>query len=196
MPKIVNIQARINDVAFELNKGTQRKFIVEKFTKKWKVGKTIIDKYIKDAKEQAKERQERRQRALDEQLVSEGLDAQKQGLKSKTERVLNLQKQIDDIQADLETGKTFDYYVIKGEIKRIAKDLTPLEKATLRRTIKDIQSEISKIEGDYAPTKAEHTGKNGKDLNPPVINFVSASQLTDEQLQQIIGDAGNNNDNL
>jgi hypothetical protein len=79
--------------------------------------------------------------------------AVKQGLKSKNERVLLLQKQVDDIQSELDADTTFEYIVVQGRIQKVVRPLTPTEKAHLRRSIKYIQSEISKIEGDYAPKK-------------------------------------------
>lgn len=75
-------------------------------------------------------------------------EAIKMGIKSKNERILNLQTQISDIQNDIDS----DYYdEIQGNGSKVTKKLTPTDKAFLRKTIKDIQSDISKIEGDFAP---------------------------------------------
>lgn len=98
-------------------------------------------------------RQSQRQKELENIKLQELTDAAKNGLKSKTERILNLQRQIDDIQSDLDRNQTFEYLVVQGTVQKVSRELMPTEKANLRRSIKYIQSEISKIEGDYAPKK-------------------------------------------
>jgi RNA polymerase-interacting CarD/CdnL/TRCF family regulator len=42
------------------------------------------------------------------------------------------------------------------EYMEIERKLTYVERATLMKSLRDLQSEISKIEGDYAPTKMEN----------------------------------------
>jgi hypothetical protein len=49
-----------------------------------------------------------------------------------------------------------------GEL--FSRPLTINEKALLRKTIKDLQSEISKIEGDYATSKLEMSFNVGLDM--------------------------------
>lgn len=98
-------------------------------------------------------RQSIRQKELENIKLHELKQGLKQGLKSKTERILNLQRQIDDIQSDLDRNQTFEYLVVQGTVQKVSRELMPTEKANLRRSIKYIQSEISKIEGDYAPKK-------------------------------------------
>jgi hypothetical protein len=41
------------------------------------------------------------------------------------------------------------------EYMEIERKLTYVERATLMKSLRDLQSEISKIEGDYAPTKQD-----------------------------------------
>jgi hypothetical protein len=100
------------------------------------------------------------QKLLDDTKSHEIIEAAKNGLKSKTERVLYLQKQIEDIQHDLDLnqGKAI-YLVVNGVVQKVQPDLCSTDKAFMRKTIKDIQSEISKIEGDYAPKKIEDVSK-------------------------------------
>lgn len=79
-----------------------------------------------------------RQEAMEQANVQEATERAKKGLKSKTDRLLLLQEQIEEILEDLViTESTTD-------------------KAYLRKVIKDLQSEISKIEGDYAAEKRTH----------------------------------------
>lgn len=117
------------------------------------------------------ERAEIRQKEVERVNVSAAREAAKNGLKSKTERVMLLQKQIDGIEEDLQAGILVDYVVIGGKVQKVNKEMNAETKAYLRKTIKDIQAEISKIEGDYAPEKR--------------LNYnADLSQLSDEELQQ------------
>ena len=54
-----------------------------------------------------------------------------------------LQNQVDELLEDLKYAK------------KPGSKVSITDKAYLRKTIKDIQAEISKIEGDYAPNKKE-----------------------------------------
>lgn len=104
-------------------------------------------------------RQLQRQKEIEATRTHEATEAAKKGLKSKTERVLNLQRQIDDIQKDLDNNATADYVVIGGKLQKVSKEIPATDRAFMRKTIKDIQAEISKIEGDYAPDKFEDVTK-------------------------------------
>ena len=85
-------------------------------------------------------RSQKRQKHFDAVTATETIKAARNGLKSKLERVLLLQDQIDELLLDLENS---------------GNKVSITDKAYLRKTIKDIQAEISKIEGDYAPNKKE-----------------------------------------
>lgn len=86
-------------------------------------------------------------KGIGEGIVAGAADAAKNGIKSKTERLMILQEQIDACLTDLDKPK-LDIY----------------EKVALRKTIKELQGEISKIEGDYATEKIDVTTK-GKSVN-------------------------------
>ncbi len=77
-------------------------------------------------------------------------------LKSKLERVLILQTEVDACLNDLYES-----------------ELSIIEKVRLRLAIRELQAEVSKIEGDYAPNKLEHAATT----QPP---------FTDEQVDRII----------
>ena len=77
------------------------------------------------------------------------------GLKTKLERVLILQTEVAACLNDLYAG-----------------DLSIIEKVRLRLAIKELLSEISKIEGDYSPNKLEH--------------LATTKPFTDEQVDRII----------
>lgn len=99
------------------------------------------------ALEEVNRRSQVRQSAIDATLTHEASQGAKNGLKSKTDRVMLLQNQVDELLADLKTK------------------LRPTEKAYLRKTLKEIQAEISKIEGDYAPEKRALTDEEGKGID-------------------------------
>lgn len=95
-------------------------------------------------------------KATDEQTIESAKDSLKSGIKSKDERVLNLQRQIDDMQADLDNGMV-SMIIGKRDPKVIEIDIPPTDKAYIRGMIRTCQAEISKIQGDYAPTKVDTT---------------------------------------
>ncbi len=155
LAKKENISARINEVAKAMINGKERAEMLRTFAKKWQIAERSVDRYIEKAKPKATELRKLAEKTASDTLVAQTKKAVEQGLKSKTERLLYLQRQIEDSQADIDKGIKTDYVVISGKVKKISKDLTPLDKATIRRVIRELQSEISKIEGDYAPVKQD-----------------------------------------
>lgn len=90
-------------------------------------------------------RLQERQKIVEATRTQETVAAALNGLKTKNERVLLYQKLVDEALLDL-GGKKLDVY----------------EKVALRKNIKDLQAEISKIEGDYAPDKVEDVTQKSK----------------------------------
>lgn len=131
-----------------------------KYGQKWAKGKTTFDKDWKTAQKQLKTYQNKLQSEKERVFIQEEIKAVKQGLKTKTERLLNLQKLVDDCLKDLAEGMTNDVTFKNGEPKQYRRKMTIAEYNQTRKTLKELQSEISKIEGDYAPQKVEHDGKD------------------------------------
>lgn len=132
-----------------------------KYTPMFAKSKKTFDKDWKTASETFKIYQTSLNKAKDEVSISEEIISLKNGLKSKTERLFILQKQIDDSILELEDGYTSELRYdpdVKGW-ENINRPMSVLEKKHLRGIIKDLQAEISKIEGDYAPTKLDHSGE-------------------------------------
>ena len=129
--------------------------IVSKFCKKFQTTERTADTYWKEAKEAYKIELEAINDKRTEIYQSEQIEAFKPQIKTKLERLLTYQSHIDKIELELITGKTQDVYNTKDGLQFIERDLSTLEKNSLRKTLKELQSEISKIEGDYAPTKIE-----------------------------------------
>jgi uncharacterized protein YdaU (DUF1376 family) len=113
------------------------------------------------ATELLNKRLKERQKLIEDTKVQETIEAVKIGLKSKTERLMILQTQVDKSLEDLENAKKV------------------FDKVALRKVIRELQSEISKIEGDYAPEKKESRAvdKDGNDILPttPVLNITVQS---------------------
>jgi predicted nuclease with TOPRIM domain len=98
-----------------------------------------------------------RQKAKNSTIVSNDVENVSNGLKSKSERLMNLQRQADDIQRMLDSNITPDIVKSPKELQymEIERKLTYVERASLMKALRDLQSEISKIEGDYAATKQD-----------------------------------------
>ena len=107
------------------------------------------------ATKQHKERQQTINEAKDKAIISEEVKAAKNGLKSKHERIMILQVEVDATISELQKGVTIETKINGGKASSIERPLNILEKTQLRKVAKELQSEISKIEGDYAPAKQD-----------------------------------------
>lgn len=164
MSQSPQIQARINTVANQLAAGKERAEILAKFAKKWKVSPTSIDRYLKSAKEIAIKLSSKADKAAEDAMISQTVEAAKLGLKSKHERVMILQREVDTCLDELYGTGANNFGEFWGKRTNIKKKLTVMEKVKLRQVINSIQAEISKIQGDYAPTKLANTDKEGNDV--------------------------------
>jgi formyltetrahydrofolate synthetase len=108
-----------------------------------------------------------KEKAEAEALSQNAGDAVKIALKAKIERQAKIEKQIADIEAMLETGKTFDTAIIKNAPKEFERKLTPTEIANFHKTITSLNAELSKMAGEYAPTR---TRIGGDPDSPPLQN--------------------------
>lgn len=153
-----NKQIYIDFILKELSKGNvQHKDVICLFLPKFACTRQTFDKYWKLANETHSQQRETINNAKLEQSIETEKEAVKIGLKSKFERLLILQKEVDNCTLDLDNGFTEE---LKSTGELLTRPITIQEKTALRNTIKNLQSEISKIEGDYAPTKAENTNTN------------------------------------
>lgn len=98
-----------------------------------------------------------------EQYIESETSAVKTILKTKFERLVILQKQIDNCVDELNNGMTEDTMLIGGRPQKVHRKHTVNETTRLRQTMQGLQAEISKIEGDYAAEKRDIT------VNKPVI---------------------------
>lgn len=152
-------EAYITGILKELRSGNaERGKVLAKLGKKWQMGDRTFDRYWKIANERYIIEANEVNIAAKSILVSKNVESTLNGLKTKSERVAILQTQIDNCIKELESGETTETVtaaymgsIISEEVKR---KHTPNETQLIRRTLKDLQAEISKIEGDYAPTTA------------------------------------------
>lgn len=127
------------------------------FTKDWNVA---IER-VKGYQEKVKNRKE-------EASITIEVEALKSGLKLKIDRLMFYQNQIDIMERQLlGIEKTFFIVGNKPVVNPNSKGeyILPIEKQNeIRKQIQSYQSEISKIEGDYASIKNDLT-TNGQSLN-------------------------------
>ncbi len=151
MSKEIYIDFIIN----ELEKGNVKyNDVVNVFLPKFSLTRPTFDKYWLLANEAYKLKRD----AINEAKLNETIKLEKEAIKtiinSKLERLAIYQKEIENCVKELSHGFTEE---TKSTGELINRPITISEKALLRKTIKDLQSEISKIEGDYASTKVEQT---------------------------------------
>jgi|SRR5690625_872418 len=121
----------------------------------WNIASSRYKDYIK-----------RSQKAKDEARLKADAEIAVKELRTRHERLLEYQKLVDDCFHDLATGMTDDTDIYEGEITEYRRKMTITEMNQTRRTLRDLQIEISKIEGDYATTKIDHDIKM-----LPIINL-------------------------
>lgn len=124
------------------------------FCTKFDLTKQTFNKFWKLANEAYSERLSLINEAKLNETINIEKEAVKINIKTKNERIQNYQKEIDDSISELEYGFTEE---MKSTGELIKRPLTISEKCMLRKTIKELQSEISKIESDYAATKVDQT---------------------------------------
>lgn len=86
------IQARVTEIAKELARGVDTSVILPKFTKKYNLGRDAINKYIKMAKPIAQELRDLAEKAAEDTIVTETVEATRKGLRSVMEYDTKLEK--------------------------------------------------------------------------------------------------------
>jgi hypothetical protein len=112
------------------------------------------------AQEIVNSRAQERQRELQQAKTRETIQQAKNGLKTKADRLMIYQKQIDASLLELDNDELDTY-----------------ERVALRKSIKELQSEISKIEGDYAPIKQAQTDSEGNDIDYSKLSSAALAEI-------------------
>lgn len=134
-------QIIIDAIIKEIEQGKTRAQTLGKIGKKWEIASRTYDRYWKTANEQHSIKQQAIKEEIEKVDKTSAIEARESGLKTRNDRLMILQDEVDKCLLDL--------YPIKGKKPSIS------IKIALRRTIKDLQSEISKMEGDYAAIRGE-----------------------------------------
>ena len=158
MPK-PSKQIIVDAIIKEIEQGKTRAQTLGKIGKKWEISRTTFDRHWKTANDTQKERQARASKAADKAYIETKAESVKTGLKSKLEKQLHIQEQINAIQSDIDRGILEDYVVLGGKLQTVNKIMNAETKAYLRKTIKELYAELNKMEGDYATNKIEHSGE-------------------------------------
>ena len=156
-------------IAKELKAGNVKYLdVASLFCAKFRMTRRTFDKYWKIANEKHSEFIDKRETKINEATIHNTIENLSNGLKTKSERLMNLQRQADDIQRMLDSNITPD--IVKSpkqlEWTEIERKLTYIERAQLMKALRELQSEISKIEGDYAATKTQVELKQEQPLFP------------------------------
>ena len=143
----------ISFIANELTKGNVvYKDVLKLFLSKFKCSEPTFVTYWKRANDKHRITQIEAQKEADNVIIQSTKNNALNSVKTKTQRLEVYQKQIDNTITEIENGITEDTIFVSGAPKKIIRKHTVNEVAILRRTLRDLQSEISKIEGDYAAT--------------------------------------------
>lgn len=169
MPKTsTNSKTRIEAIADWLEKqATDDTITDETIWNDLRLTKPTYYRAKKDAMIELSRRQELRQSAINDTIVSQTKEAAVNGLKSKLERVMFYQNEIDILVGQLRGNDKFSFKI--GMVVGNSHDAegnykVPIEvQNQIREQIKSYQTEISKIEGDYATLKVAETDSRGND---------------------------------
>lgn len=116
----------------------------------WSLGNTTFAKDWKVAAERHKDYQLLVSKAKQNARISVEVKAAKEGVRSRIERVMILQDQCDQLVDQIASGKTKFTILKNGKTETFDRPMNSYELNNCRSTLRELQAEISKIEGDYA----------------------------------------------
>ena len=103
------------------------------------------------------------------QSIASAKSEVKRGLKTKFDRLMILQNQVDQCLDQLTSRQCDDVYIFDGSAISYKRNMNQREINDTRKTLNTLQIEISKIEGDYAIIKTENTNIELKPLEFRVL---------------------------
>ena len=141
-----------------LRKGYATEEILEEISSNWVLPETTFYNHFKEAKAMYQSELQRQQKAIEEVREQEVKKVAQKGLKSKFERDLELQNDIEYYQ-DVLSGKIKTTFILGQKVS--ATESLPIQIVLLiQKTINDLRIELSKRLGEYATTQVELTNKN------------------------------------
>ncbi len=164
-----NKQAYIDFIieCFE-NGAIERGEVMAMVAKKWQMSVRTFDRNFKKAKDKHSERRREVEKEKLNTTIEQENEAIKKGLKTKFDRLMVLQNLVEKCNESIESGLCSDTFFSKddGAIETTRK-MNQRELNDTMKTLHTLQSEISKIQGDYAPTKTEtDLTTKGESLKP------------------------------
>ena len=154
--KTLNTERHVKAIFDLISEGvTERQEIFSKAFNDVQITDRTKDKYLAIARNRFLEYQNSIISAKANQHTAEILQAEKRGLKSKIQRVMEKQADVDRLRAMVESGKTSDVFFDRhtGAPVEFEREMTTGEKATILRHATAIEAEISKIMDDYPVQK-------------------------------------------
>jgi hypothetical protein len=148
----------IKQILVLLRKGYATTEITREITSKYKLHEATAYAHLKIAKETYQKELLSQQKAIEEVREQEVKKVAQKGLKSKFERDLELQSDIEYYQ-DVLSGKIKTTFILGQKVS--ATESLPIQIVLLiQKTINDLRIELSKRLGEYATTQVELTNKN------------------------------------
>ena len=147
----------------------ERGEVMATFGKEWQKPTRTFDRYYKTAKEQFRTYQDSINNAKLDQSIKSEKQAVKNGLKTKFDRLMILQNQVDTCLDQLTSRQCDDFYFKDFKPMLYKRNMNQRELNDTRKTLNILQVEISKIEGDYAVLKSEV--KTEGTITTTFINF-------------------------
>lgn len=148
----------IKQILVLLRKGYATEVILEEISSNWVLPETTFYNHFKEAKAMYQSELQRQQKAIEEVREQEVKKVAQKGLKSKLERDLELQSDIEYYQ-DVLSGKIKTTFILGQKVS--ATESLPIQIVLLiQKTINDLRIELSKRLGEYATTQVELTNKN------------------------------------
>ena len=162
MAKVASRQKRVMDILPMLEKGMERKDIVQKIRKTFGVSERSVDNAIKEAKKILEERNKQNEAIRQEQTT--------QALKESLNEAIISDLELEGILCTIATGNIKVEEIIKGEA--VLRDISPMEQIAAI-------DKLYKKRGSYAPVKSANTDPNGNPVAP-------APPFTDAQVKGIL----------
>ncbi|MBE2274268.1 MAG: hypothetical protein IAE62_08385 [Flavobacteriales bacterium] len=143
--------------------------VKDDFCGEYSLKERTFTKYWAIAQERFADYKSKLDDVIESSAIQTEAEAAKNLIRSKTDRLLIYQNQIDEVLKELKRKGIYFVEVVDNKRKRRFRPYTVTELTNLRNTLKNLQSEISKIEGDYAEARMKLSG----DPQNPIITETS-----------------------
>ena len=156
--KRISKNESIKQIVELLRQGYATEEILEEISSNWVLPETTFYNHFKEAKKTYNNELQEQKRELEAIRLTEVKKAAQKGLKSKFERDLELQNDIEYYQ-DVLSGKIKTTFILGQKVS--ATESLPIQIVLLiQKTINDLRIELSKRLGEYATTQVELSNKN------------------------------------